>query len=218
MKILLADDHHLLRDGLKLLMKRLDDDHDVEIVEADYFARAFELAQSIDGLNLIILDLSMPGMDGLKGLDRMCETCPDVPVVILSGTYDRKLVLDALQRGAQGYIPKTLGGRAMLSALQLVLSGEKFVPSIILDDDDQSLLAGQGDADFPADNPIHHLTRRERDVLAVLVEGHPNKEIARQLGLQEVTVKVHLKGVFRKLGATNRTQAVRIAHKLGWKS
>jgi two-component system nitrate/nitrite response regulator NarL len=138
MKILLADDHHLLRDGLKLLIKRLDDDHDVEIAEADDFARALELAQSIDGLDLVILDLSMPGMDGLKGLDRMCETCPDVPVVILSGTYDRKLVLDALVRGAHGYIPKTLGGRSILSALQLVLSGEKFVPSIILDNNEQS--------------------------------------------------------------------------------
>jgi two-component system, NarL family, nitrate/nitrite response regulator NarL len=218
MKILLADDHHLLRDGLKLLMKRLDDGHGVEIVEADDFVRALELAQSVDGLDLVILDLSMPGMHGLKGLDRMCEACPDVPVVILSGTYDRKLVLDALVRGAYGYIPKTLGGRAILSALQLVLSGEKFVPSIILDNDEQSPTDPHGDGDIPVDNPIHRLTRRERDVLAVLAEGHPNKEIARQLGLQEVTVKVHLKGVFRKLGATNRTQAVRIAHKLGWKS
>ena len=148
----------------------------------------------------------------------MLEACPGVPVVILSGTYDRKLVLDALVRGAHGYIPKNLGGKAMLSALQLVLSGEKFVPSLILEDDEQPAPGRSGGGDVPLDNPIHRLTRRERDVLAVLVEGHPNKEIARQLGLQEVTIKVHLKGVFRKLGATNRTQAVRIANDLGWNS
>ena len=216
MNVLLADDHRLVREGLKLLIARLGDD--VEILEADDFGQAMSLAESTEDLDLIILDLSMPGMDGLAGLDRMCRARPDVPVVILSGTFERKLVLDALMRRAHGYIPKTLGGKAMLSALQLIVSGEKFVPSIVLDDDGAgpaSMSRATG-APVPLDNPIHKLTRRERDVLSLLAEGHPNKEIARRLGLKEVTVKVYLKGVFRKLGATNRTQAVRIAMELGW--
>ncbi len=218
MNVLLADDHRLVREGLKLLIGRLGDG--VDILEADNFEQALSLAEGADDLDLIILDLSMPGMNGLAGLERMCGVRPDVPVVILSGTFERKLVLDALMRGAHGYIPKTLGGKAMLSALQLVVAGEKFVPSIILDDDraGQSGDNGQSGAPVPLDNPIHKLTRRERDVLSLLAEGHPNKEIARQLELQEVTVKVHLKGVFRKLGATNRTQAVRIAIGLGWEA
>ena len=216
MNVLLADDHRLVREGLKLLIARLGDD--VDILEADDFGQAMSLAESAEDLDLIILDLSMPGMDGLAGLDRMRGVRPGVPVVILSGTFERKLVLDALMRGAYGYIPKTLAGKAMLSALQLIVAGEKFVPSIILDDDHagQSGGNGQSRAPVPLDNPIHKLTRRQRDVLSLLAEGHPNKEIARQLELQEVTVKVHLKGVFRKLGATNRTQAVRIAIGLGW--
>lgn len=218
MNVLLADDHRLVRDGLKLLIARLGDD--IEILEADDFRQALSIAESTEDLDLIILDLFMPGMNGLAGLDRMCGARPDVPVVILSGTFERKLVLDALMRGAQGYIPKTLSGKAMLSALQLIVSGEKFVPSIILDDDgaSHSAVTGQGAAPVPLDNPIHKLTRRERDVLSLLAEGHPNKEIARRLGLKEVTVKVHLKGVFRKLGASNRTQAVRIAMEFGWEA
>ena len=215
MKVLLADDHRLVREGLKLLIGRLGDD--VDVLEAGDFEQALSLAEGAGGLDLIILDLSMPGMDGLAGLERMCGLRPDVPVVILSGTFERKLVLDALMRGAQGYIPKTLGGKAMLSALQLVVAGEKYVPSIILEDDGASP-SDAIDAQIRLDNPIRKLTRRERDVLSLLAEGHPNKEIARRLELQEVTVKVHLKGVFRKLGATNRTQAVRIAIELGWEA
>ena len=215
MKVLLADDHRLVREGLKLLIGRLGDD--VDVLEAGDFEQALSLAEGAEGLDLIILDLSMPGMDGLAGLERMCGLRPEVPVVILSGTFERKLVLDALMRGAHGYIPKTLGGKAMLSALQLVVAGEKYVPSIVLEDGGASPSAAI-DAQIPLDNPIRKLTRRERDVLSLLAEGHPNKEIARRLELQEVTVKVHLKGVFRKLGATNRTQAVRIAIELGWEA
>ena len=176
------------------------------------------MLQKGEGFQFCVTDIRMPGMDGLDGIDRIRQSCLNVPVVILSGTYDRDLVLDALARGARGYIPKTLGGKAMLSAFQLVLSGETFVPSIVLGGNEQFEPVRRGAGGGSSDNPIHRLTRRERDVLAVLVEGHPNKEIARQLGLQEVTVKVHLKGVFRKLGATNRTQAVHIANQLGWTS
>ena len=215
MQILLADDHRLVRDGIRFFLVRLASD--VTIIEAETFDEALSLASKADDLDLIILDLGMPGMNGLTGLEVMRTRFPDVPVVILSGSYHRSDVLNALDRGAHGYIPKTLSGKAMLNALQLVISGERYVPSIIFAESHpgQSMGRSNGGA-LAADSPLQRLTPRERDVLALLSKGYSNKEIARDLELQEVTVKVHLKGVFRKLGAANRTQAVKIAMQLGW--
>lgn len=216
MQILLADDHRLVREGVTFFLERLESD--VHVVEAETFDEALSQASEADDLQLIILDLAMPGMNGLTGLEVMRSRFPEVPVVILSGTYHRSEVMNALDRGAHGYIPKTLSGKAMINALKLVVSGEKYIPSIIFSDaqagsaDSRGLVGGT----FSGDSPLQRLTPRERDVLALLSKGHANKEIARQLGLKEVTVKVHLKGVFRKLGAANRTQAVKIAMQLGW--
>ena len=120
--------------------------------------------------------------------------------MILSGAYRRNDVLNALGRGAHGFIPKTLSGGAMLNALLLVMSGERYVPAVIFSDVDPG--SGGNCAALAGDNPLLRLTRRERDVLEVLLtKGFSNKEIARELDVQEVTVKVHLKGVYRKLGA-----------------
>ncbi len=195
-------------------------DSDVHVVEAETFDEALLQASEADDLDLIILDLAMPGMNGLTGLEVMLSRFPDVPVVILSGSYHRNDVLNALDRGAQGYIPKTLSGKAMVRALQLVVSGEKYVPSVIFSDPQAgpAITRGFVGGTFSGDSPLQRLTPRERDVLGLLTKGHANKEIARQLGLKEVTVKVHLKGVFRKLGAANRTQAVKIAMQLGWEA
>ncbi len=213
MDILLADDHRLVRDGLKFFLERLGPD--VKVAEAETFDEALSSAAECDDLQLIILDLVMPGMNGLTGLEVMRARFPDVPVVILSGSFQRNEVINAINRGAHGFIPKTLSGKAMLSALQLVVSGEKYVPSIIFS---EGQMGGNGVGSFADDSPLQRLTPRERDVLGLLTKGHSNKEIARALGLQEVTVKVHLKGVFRKLGAVNRTQAVKIAMQLGWEA
>ncbi len=217
MDILLADDHRLVRDGLKFFLERLGPD--VKVAEAETFDEALSRAAECDNLQLIILDLVMPGMNGLTGLEVMRARFPDVPVVILSGSYQRNEVINAINRGAHGFIPKTLSGKAMLSALQLVISGEKYVPSVIFSEGQMGgSMGGNGVGSFSDDSPLQRLTPRERDVLGLLTKGHSNKEIARALGLQEVTVKVHLKGVFRKLGASNRTQAVKIAMQLGWEA
>ena len=217
MQILLADDHRLVRDGLKVFLERLASE--VDVVEAATFDEALSEATGASKLDLIILDLAMPGMNGLAGLEVMRARFPGVPVVILSGTLQRSEVINALERGADGYIPKTLSGKAMINALRLVISGEKYVPSIIFSDGDAAQASGRGNnVVFSGDSPLQRLTPRERDVLGLLTKGHPNKEIARALGLKEVTVKVHLKGVFRKLGAANRTQAVKIAMQLGWEA
>ncbi|MFQ5783875.1 MAG: response regulator [Alphaproteobacteria bacterium] len=215
MQILLADDHRLVRDGLKFYFDRLGPD--VDVIEAETFDEALSKASELDGLDLIILDLKMPGMNRLVGLEVMRARFPDVPVVILSGSYHRSDVINALERGAHGFIPKTLSGKAMLNALKLVISGEKYVPAVIFSEAKPGLAgARSGNVAFSDDSPLQRLTPRERDVLALLTKGLSNKEIARGLEVQEVTVKVHLKGVFRKLGASNRTQAVKIAMQLGW--
>ncbi len=216
MNILLADDQRLVRETLGMFLNKLGPE--VSVIEAGTFDEALSRAAEADVLDLVILDLVMPGMNGLAGLDAMRARLPEVPVVILSGAYRRDDVLDALDRGAHGFIPKTLSAAAMLNVLRLVLSGERYLPSVIFSDAApwRGEGGGNGAAAPAGDNPLRRLTRREHDVLAVLTKGWSNKEIARELDLQEVTVKVHLKGVFRKLGAANRTQAVKIALQLGW--
>lgn len=216
MHVLLADDHELVRSGLKLYLKRLASK--VTVIEAATFEEALVNSSQAPQLDLIILDLKMPGMNGFAGLETMRARFPEVPAVILSGSVRRGDVLMALAAGAAGYIPKTLSGKAMFSALQLILAGETYVPSIVLPDSDS--MPGQPDARKGAsatgDNPLSKLTPRERDALALLTQGYSNKEIARRLEIEEITVKVHLSGVYRKLHAANRIQAVKIAMQLGW--
>lgn len=220
MKIMIADDHNLVRDGLRPFLEELDPN--VEVFEADSFHSAYDLAPTVDGLNLILMDLKMPGMNGFDGLVKMCEAHQKTPVVILSGHFNRHDVLEAVERGAAGYIPKTISGTAMVNALRLVLSGEKYIPSAAFQDssennDDMPIGSSSAPVETP-DGPLSKLSDREREILGHLIDGNTNKEIARILGLQEITVKVHLRNIYRKMEASNRAQAVRIALQNGWQS
>ncbi len=211
MLILLADDHTLVRENLRDFLQTLA--LEVVVLEAETLPEAEAVTSRISRVDLIILDLMMPGMNGLSGLQRMVTRYPDVPVVILSGSARREDIVGAIRLGAKGFISKTIGGKAMLNALRLILDGETYVPS--------SLLTGAGDSGY-ADSPgsqagrfqnrqPQHLTRRQQEVLAHLVRGHTNKAIAEELNLKEITIKIHLQGLFRKLGVSNRTQAVAVA-------
>jgi len=215
MRIVFADDHNLIRESVSTLLKKISGD--VEVLEASNFDEAFDKASRGALPDLIILDLFMPGMNHLNGLDAMGRRFPGIPIVILTGSVDLNDAYSALERGAAGYIPKTIGCRAMLNALRLVLSGEKFLPLMLVAEAERMEAAGAESPESSVHNPtpLDKLTRREREVLSLLTAGHPNKEIARQMGLQEITVKVHLKGVYRKLGVANRTQAVRTVFELG---
>jgi DNA-binding NarL/FixJ family response regulator len=204
MRIVLADDHELVRSGLRFYLERLAPE--VAIVEASTLEEALTAAKAA-ATDLIILDLTMPGMNGTAGLEQMRARHPNVPVVVLSGRTGREDIMGALNRGASGYLPKTLSGQAMLAALRLVLSGETFVPSIFMEDRSRS----GGRAEPGAAPGLDALTERERDVLDFLCQGKANKEIARDLAIREVNVKVHVGNIMRKLGASNRTQAVRLA-------
>lgn len=204
MRVVLADDHELVRSGLRFYLERLAPE--VAIVEASTLEEALTAAKGAP-TDLIILDLTMPGMNGTAGLEQMRARHPGVPLVVLSGRTGREDIMGALNRGANGYLPKTLNGKAMLAALRLVLSGETFVPSILMEERSRSGSSGR-----PGAAPgMDALTERERDVLDFLCQGKSNKEIARDLAIREVTVKVHVGNIMRKLGASNRTQAVRLA-------
>jgi DNA-binding NarL/FixJ family response regulator len=217
MLILLADDHKLVRDGLKPFLRELS--ADAEIRDAATLEEALAQLERDHMPDLVLLDLMMPGMDGLSGLAQIRARLPGVPVVIVSGYSSRDHVMAAVQAGAAGFIPKTVGGAAMVNALRLVLSGETYLPS-------SSFFESVPPEPVPAPPPstgpkvvpppFDRLSRREGEILAQLVEGRTNKEIALALNLQEITIKVHLRNVYRKIGAANRAQAVRIALQSGW--
>jgi len=214
MQILVADDHKLVRDGLKPFLAELDAGAD--ILDASTLDEALAAADGADRLGLVLLDLMMPGMDGLKGLERLRAKCPNVPIVIVSGYSTRDHVVAAVQAGAAGFIPKTVSGPAMVNALRLVLSGEKYLPSSTFFEDVPPPLPSSGNRPPGMPVPLDKLSRREAEILLLLVEGRTNKEIALALELQEITIKVHLRNVYRKIGAANRAQAVRIAMASGW--
>ena len=214
MEVLIVDDHSLVRDALRPILVDLRDD--VNISESSTFSGAVEAASRIEGLDLIVLDLQLPGMSGVADIDVFRTRFPRAIVVILSGYYVRQDVLKAFQHGAAGFIPKSLSTESLRNAFKMVLSGERYIPSDILVALDDNGAVDHANGDVNGENPLLHLTYRQREVLDLLTEGQSNKVIAGNLNIQEVTVKMHLKNIFKMLGAQNRTQAVRIALKLGW--
>jgi DNA-binding NarL/FixJ family response regulator len=201
MRILLADDHHLVREAIASYLTRAASD--ISCVEAADFQQVRErLDQSAAAFDLIILDFHMPGMNGLAGLDEVRERLPGVPVAIMSGAMDADDAERALERGAAGVIMKNLRGTALLTALRLMAAGETYVPQAVV-----NALPGRHAARLS----FHNLTPRELDCIEHLVRGSPNREIAARLAISETTVKLHLNSAFKKMGARNRSDAVRIA-------
>ena len=206
MRILIADDHALVRAGLAMMLARFYPD--CEIGEAEDLAST--MVQAAEALpDILLLDLAMPGMEHFEGLSCLLARWPDLKIVMLSAHAGREEVRAAMDRGARGYIPKAAGINVVRHALELVMAGEMFVPAS----------AFRGPANpvqvEEADNPVENLTPRQKETLALVMQGRSNKEIARALGVIESTVKTHLKVIMRKLGARNRTDAARIATQFG---
>jgi len=202
----MADDHDLVRDSIEEFLKRLDDQ--VQVLHAATLPQALEIARQNPGLDAVLLDLRMPGMNGFAGLKSMQAACAGVPVVIVSGETNAETVRGALQAGAAGFLPKTMRGTAMLNAMRMILAGERYVPDI--------LVSERPEARGPENTGGPPLTQREREVVHLLVQGLSNKEIGQRLKIEVVTVALHLRSVYRKLGVSSRTQAVRIALQQGW--
>lgn len=205
MNILLIDDHVMVLEALKYYLRELDPS--VAVTTAGSLDEALEQSPEEIAYDLIVLDFKLPGVRGFAGYEAVAARFPDVPIVILSGMMKRNDALDLIEAGAAGVIPKRLGADAMIHALKLILSGEKYLP-MALGQPKES--AGTAPRDT-APKGLGELTARQREVLALLKQGLPNKQIAAQMGIKEVTVKLHLSRIFKKLGVSNRTEAVRIA-------
>ena len=225
MKLLLADDHNLFRDALVEYIIRADPK--AEIAVAKNLHEAMYIMAKDPNYDLVLLDLTMPGMNEMEGFQKFHEKYPKTPISLMSGTAELEHVNEAIEIGAVGYFPKTLSGKALVSAIQLVLTGEKFIPidnatHLILDsykaDPNISPLGKMaGNEKEKALLPSHdiNLTPKEHEVLTHLAKGETNKYIAHELGIQVVTVKLHVRGICRKLEVSNRTQAAIKAKELG---
>ncbi len=209
MKLLLVDDHALFRGGLKFLLRSLDTR--LELDEAASCAQALQRAAS-QRYDLVLLDFRMPGIEGLDALAELRKAMPDTPVVVVSGEDDPAIVRASIERGAMGFIPKSATPEVLIHALRLVLAHGVYLPVAVLDADAPDQVRRDGPA--PA-APLPGLTPRQIDVLRCVIQGKPNKVIARELDVAEATVKVHVSSVLRALGARNRTEAVYAAAKLG---
>lgn len=205
MRIIIADDHVMLREGLRPFVERIAPG--IVVQEAGSFTEALAQIEADPAVDLLVLDIKMPGMNGFHGLSTIKTRFPHIRCVILSAVADREHVLEAIRLGADGFIPKHLSGTAMVSALQLVLSGERFIPSMLMD---PAATPAAGGGERASGDLLGRLTPRERDILHLLREGLPNKVIAARLDVSEVTVKSHLGNMFRKLGVQNRLQAMRL--------
>ncbi|MFK7840883.1 MAG: response regulator transcription factor [Sphingorhabdus sp.] len=198
MHILIADDHDLLRDTLVMF---LENHGGMLTSSAGTLPSALELIAASAPFDLILLDYNMPGMDGLKGLQAVLDHPRAGRVALLSGEASREIAEAALAAGAAGFVPKTLSAKSLVSAVKFMAMGEQYAPL------DFMTAAKEPKSNALADK----LTTRECQVLQGLTEGKANKEIARDLDVSEPTVKLHVKNLYRKIGAANRTQAALIA-------
>ena len=204
MEILLVDDHALFREGLCHVLNGLD--NEINILQASNFEQALHYVTTNPDLDLVLLDLNIPGKDGFTALDTLAGHYPAIPVVIISASNQRSDIQQALDAGAMNYIPKESTSSIMLNALKLILAGGIYVPPNMLQ---SNQLAPQ------TANNTRGLTPRQLQVLALLVRGCANKEIASQMQLAEATVKMHVTAILKTLGVTNRTQAAMAVEKLG---
>jgi two-component system, NarL family, nitrate/nitrite response regulator NarL len=202
-RILIADDHELLRDALRAL---LNSEGGFEVQLVPDFDAALALVRQSEPFDVVLLDFSMPGMNGFAGLEKMVQET-SAAVALMSGNVLPGVGERALSLGAKGFIPKTLSAKSMLNALRFIAAGELYLPMDMIQREGRDAVEG----------PYGKLlTARERQVLGHLCESLSNKEIARELSLSEPTVKLHVKLLCRKLQARNRTHAAMLAKEAGF--
>lgn len=215
MTFLVVDDHALIRDAMRGVLKELRGD--AVVLEAASARQALDLIQQHPDLALILLDLKLPDRDGIEMLGELRERYPAISIVMLSAFNDRENVLNALDNGALGFIPKTDSREVLLGALRLVLAGGTYIPPEILAREPAVTTAPGKPASEKRPSPTElGLTERQVDVLALMMQGKSNKLICRALDLAEPTVKNHVSAILKTLEVTNRTEAVLAVASLGW--
>lgn len=209
MKILIVDDHALVREGLRQVLKGLD--AQVEVLDAGHCRRAFELAAQHPDLDLVLLDYHLPDMNGLAALNIFRREHPELPIIMLSGSVNPAIMRQVLARGAAGFVTKAALSDELLSAVRLVLAGEVYEPPDLYPAPGMAL---PPDAD--AGQAAGKLTPRQEDVLYLLLDGRSNKEISHMLQLADETTKNHVSGILRVFGVQTRVQAVLAAARHGY--
>jgi len=208
-KFLVVDDHPLVRHGFALSVGEIHPD--AQVIEAGSLAEALEVVSRVRDLTLVLFDLSLADRQGRDGLRRMVDALGAVPLLVISGSDEVADIVDSVRLGAKGYILKTSSTAVLEHAISLALTGETFLPL------PRAVLNGNvaAEAARPTGQILDRLTDRQRDVFQLLLAGHSNKEIARELGVLEGTVKVHVRAIMQKLGVRNRTQVAVVAARSG---
>lgn len=210
MKLLIVDDHPVLREGLAAVLQLLGPD--TVVVQGRDAEEGLAALNANPDLDVIVLDLLMPGTSGLEALSLFRRQRPDIPIVLLSSSEEPRDVRAALAAGALGYVPKSATHHVLLSAIRLAMNGELYIPPLIMDQGSISPLASDTRTN-PGSDTL--LTERQIEVLSLISQGKPNKSIATALGLSEKTVKAHITAIFRALNVVNRTQAAAAGREAG---
>ena len=213
MRILVVDDHALIREALRGILNELKDD--ATILEAADGRQAMRFIEDHPDVGLILLDLNLPDRDGFAVLRDLRVRYPAISIVVLSAFHDRRNVMKALDLGALGFIPKSSQRDVMVSALRLIFSGGIYIPPEILVQREPTTRSTEPPPKRPSSPAGLELSERQMEVLALMMKGKSNKAIARLLDLAEPTVKNHVTAILKALKASNRTEAVIAAGALG---
>ena len=205
-KILIADDHPLFREAIHNVIS--DGFQGTEVMETADLDSALALTQAHDDLDLILLDLNMPGMHGLNGLITLRNEAPTTPVVIVSAEQDKQIVLQAITYGAVGFITKSSPRGQMIEAIEQSLNGNVYLPPDIIRAQKSTTSRRLSDAPSFPPEMLQALTRKQLLVLERMTKGESNKQIAYTLDIAETTVKAHVSAILRKLNVHNRVQAI----------
>lgn len=213
LQVLLADDHVLFRDGMRYVLQQLSDQ--VDILCAGNFAETLRQAETNPGIDLALIDLNMPGSDGVASIRIFHQRFPGIPLVVVSGSEQRAEIEWVMEYGAMGFISKMTSGKEMVNALRIVLSGDiYFPPQLLAQPKAAPSQTGMEDRSGLHTNK-HGLTKRQMEALQFLAEGLSNKEIALKMNLAEGTIKVHVAAAYQVLQVSSRLDAVRRAQKMG---
>jgi two-component system nitrate/nitrite response regulator NarL len=216
LKVLVIDDHPLVQEGVSAALESLADD--VTVMAARDAEQGLATAAENPDLDLVLLDLALPGMSGFNLIGKLHERLPSLPVVVLSALEEPENVRHAINAGAMGFVPKSAATRVLIEVLQQVLEGNVTVPLALQSSGppvSHALPGATGDSPAASEPDVALLTLRQLEVLSRVCQGKTNKQIATELGLSEKTVKAHVTAIFKVLGVVNRTQAVLVARRVG---
>lgn len=206
--IVIADDHALVRGGMDVLVKSVIPN--VQTSQSYDFSTTIKLLEELKNVDILLLDLLMPGMNSIESVKYICKKWKDLSVIIVSAKEDNNLIKDILQAGAVGYIPKMCSPELMINAIRLVISGGIYIPSSILN------ISNGFTNDFQIkqnlneniDKKKNKLTKRQKQIINLIRAGKSNQAIALDLDLAIGTIKMHISRMFKQLGVNSRTEAL----------